>query len=284
MVSDAMRTKVSTRWVIHRRGFRSLATELEITRAWPSTRGYSSPILSSPTPDRQSATTRTPAAFVTRPQGSSANRRSSAVLERVVAKAGSSPLVMPGRGGRREALATLVVGEQERVCCTVAAVRAPSSVERRKAALAGGHRHPHWRHLDQRGTGDGSTTASSLADLGQGASDHDQQGTAHDVIGSDEASHCRRRTRRLDQSETGGHRTPTRQGKLNERIPPNWRRCGRIRVGAPHRKPNCATASWRIEDALNATARRSKKALSPVAAAPCRKLAFLFFFGRVLMV
>ena len=110
---------------------KSLATELEITEGMAFDRGYSSPYFVTDA-DRQVCEFENPLILLT-------DRKISTITDLVpvletVQKSGS-PLLILSEEVEGEALATLVMNKSRGVL-QVAAVRAPSFGERRKAALA----------------------------------------------------------------------------------------------------------------------------------------------------
>ena len=130
MISEAM-DRVSADGVITVEESKSLATELEVTEGMAFDRGYSSPYFVTD-PDRQICEFENPLILLT-------DRKISAIADLVpvleaVQKSGS-PLLILAEEVEGEALATLVVNRNRGVL-QVAAVRAPSFGERRKAALA----------------------------------------------------------------------------------------------------------------------------------------------------
>merc|ERR1711939_572979 len=130
MVKEAM-DRVNVDGVITVEESKSLATELEVTEGMAFDRGYSSPYFVTDS-DRQICEFENPLILLT-------DRKISAVADLVpvleaVQKAGS-PLLVLAEEVDGEALATLVVNKNRGVL-QVAAVRAPSFGERRKAALA----------------------------------------------------------------------------------------------------------------------------------------------------
>ena len=129
MVAEAM-DKVSADGVITVEESKSLATELEITEGMAFDRGYSSPYFVTDG-DRQVCEFENALLLVT-------DRKISAIADLVpvleaVSRVGK-PLVILAEEVEGEALATLVVNKNRGVL-QVAAVRAPSFGERRKAAL-----------------------------------------------------------------------------------------------------------------------------------------------------
>ena len=130
MIAEAM-DRVSADGVITVEESKSLATELEVTEGMAFDRGYSSPYFVTDA-DRQICEFENPLILLT-------DRKISAIADLVpvleaVQKSGS-PLLVLAEEVEGEALATLVVNRNRGVL-QVAAVRAPSFGERRKAALA----------------------------------------------------------------------------------------------------------------------------------------------------
>ncbi|HJO78538.1 MAG TPA: chaperonin GroEL, partial [Prochlorococcaceae cyanobacterium Fu_MAG_134] len=130
MVSEAMK-KVSVDGVITVEESKSLATELEVTEGMAFDRGYSSPYFVTDA-DRQICEFENALLLLT-------DRKISSISDLVpilesLQKSGS-PLVIIAEEVEGEALATLVVNKNRGVL-QVAAVRAPSFGDRRKAALA----------------------------------------------------------------------------------------------------------------------------------------------------
>ena len=129
MVAKAM-DKVSVDGVITVEESKSLATELEVTEGMAFDRGYSSPYFVTDE-DRQICEFENPIILVTDRKISSISDLVP-ILEEV--QKNSSPLLIIADEVEGEALATLVVNKKRGVI-QVAAVRAPSFGERRKAAL-----------------------------------------------------------------------------------------------------------------------------------------------------
>ncbi|APD47453.1 chaperonin GroEL [Synechococcus sp. CS-602] len=254
MVSDAM-DKVSTDGVITVEESRSLATELEITEGMAFDRGYSSPYFVTDA-DRQVCDYENALLLVT-------DRKISAIADllpvlEMVAKAGSSPLVILAEEVDGEALATLVVNKNRGVL-QVAAVRAPSFGERRKAALqdiailTGATLISEDRAM--------ALDSVSLADLGKVRRITISKDSTT-IIGSDEhrdavAERVASIKRELEVTDSDYDKE-----KLNERIAKLAGGVAVIKVGAPtetelrHRK-------LRIEDALNATRAAVEEGIVP---------------------
>jgi len=130
MISEAM-DRVSVDGVITVEESKSLATEMEVTEGMAFDRGYSSPYFVTDA-DRQVCEFENPLILLT-------DRKISTVVDLVpvleaVQKSGS-PLLVLSEEVEGEALATLVMNKSRGVL-QVAAVRAPSFGDRRKAALA----------------------------------------------------------------------------------------------------------------------------------------------------
>merc|ERR1711871_1705977 len=130
MIAEAM-DRVSVDGVITVEESKSLATELEVTEGMAFDRGYSSPYFVTDT-ERQICEFENPLILLT-------DRKISAVTDLVpvleAVQSSGSPLLILAEEVEGEALATLVVNKNRGVL-QVAAVRAPSFGERRKAALA----------------------------------------------------------------------------------------------------------------------------------------------------
>ena len=130
MIAEAM-DRVSVDGVITVEESKSLATEMEVTEGMAFDRGYSSPYFVTDA-DRQVCEFENPLILLT-------DRKISTVIDLVpvleaVQKSGS-PLLILSEEVEGEALATLVMNKSRGVL-QVAAVRAPSFGDRRKAALA----------------------------------------------------------------------------------------------------------------------------------------------------
>ena len=130
MIAEAM-DRVSVDGVITVEESKSLATEMEVTEGMAFDRGYSSPYFVTDA-DRQVCEFENPVILIT-------DRKISSIVDLVpvlemVQKSGS-PLLILSEEVEGEALATLVMNKSRGVL-QVAAVRAPSFGERRKAALA----------------------------------------------------------------------------------------------------------------------------------------------------
>ena len=243
MVAEAM-DKVTVDGVITVEESKSLATELEVTEGMAFDRGYSSPYFVTDG-DRQICEFENALLLLT-------DRKISAVADLVpvletVQKTGS-PLVILAEEVDGEALATLVVNKNRGVL-QVAAVRAPSFGERRKAALAdiailtGGTVISEDRAM--------TLDKVTLQDLGRVrritiskeettivASDDSREAVAERVASI---------RRELDNTDSEYDRE-----KLNERIAKLAGGVAVIKVGAPT-ETELKNRKLRIEDALNAT-------------------------------
>ena len=243
MVAEAM-DRVSFDGVITVEESKSLATELEVTEGMAFDRGYSSPYFVTDG-DRQICEFENALLLLT-------DRKISSVTDLVpvletVQKSGS-PLVILAEEVDGEALATLVVNKNRGVL-QVAAVRAPSFGERRKAALAdiavltGGQVISEDRAM--------TLDKVTMEDLGRArritiskdsttivASDDSK-----DAV-SDRVASIRRELENTDSEYD--------QEKLNERIAKLAGGVAVIKVGAPT-ETELKNRKLRIEDALNAT-------------------------------
>ena len=243
MVAEAM-DRVSVDGVITVEESKSLATELEVTEGMAFDRGYSSPYFVTDG-ERQLCEFETPLLLLT-------DRKISAVADLVpvlelVQKSGS-PLLILAEEVEGEALATLVVNKNRGVL-QVAAVRAPSFGERRKAALA------------DIAVLTGATVISedkamtldkvTLADLGRARRITISKETTTIVASEDHKQAVSARVasikRELDATESDYDRE-----KLNERIAKLAGGVAVIKVGAPT-ETELKNRKLRIEDALNAT-------------------------------
>jgi len=243
MVAEAM-DRVSVDGVITVEESKSLATELEVTEGMAFDRGYSSPYFVTDG-DRQLCEFENPLLLLT-------DRKISAVADLVpvlelVQKSGS-PLLILAEEVEGEALATLVVNKNRGVL-QVAAVRAPSFGERRKAALA------------DIAVLTGATVISedkamtldkvNLADLGRARRITISKECTTIVASEDHKQAVSERVasikRELEATESDYDRE-----KLNERIAKLAGGVAVIKVGAPT-ETELKNRKLRIEDALNAT-------------------------------
>jgi len=243
MVAEAM-DKVTVDGVITVEESKSLATELDVTEGMAFDRGYSSPYFVTDG-DRQVCEFENALLLLT-------DRKISTVADLVpvletVQKSGT-PLVILAEEVDGEALATLVVNKNRGVL-QVAAVRAPSFGERRKAALAdiavltGGTVISEDRAM--------TLDKVSVADLGRARRiTITKESTT--IVASDDhreavASRVASIRRELENTESDYDRE-----KLSERIAKLAGGVAVIKVGAPT-ETELKNRKLRIEDALNAT-------------------------------
>jgi len=243
MVAEAM-DRVSVDGVITVEESKSLATELEVTEGMAFDRGYSSPYFVTDG-ERQLCEFENPLLLLT-------DRKISAVADLVpvlelVQKSGS-PLLILAEEVEGEALATLVVNKNRGVL-QVAAVRAPSFGERRKAALA------------DIAVLTGATVISedkamtldkvTLTDLGRARRITISKESTTVVASEDHKQAVSERVasikRELEVTDSDYDRE-----KLNERIAKLAGGVAVIKVGAPT-ETELKNRKLRIEDALNAT-------------------------------
>ena len=243
MVSDAME-KVSSDGVITVEESKSLSTELEITEGMAFDRGYSSPYFVTDA-ERQICDFENAVLLIT-------DRKISAIsdlvpiLEKVQKIA--SPLVIISEEVEGEALATLVVNKNRGVL-QVAAVRAPSFGERRKATLddiailTGGTLISEDKAM--------SLDKVEISDLGKARRVTISKDSTTIVSNEDTKKVIKERVlsikRELDQTDSDYERE-----KLNERIAKLAGGVAVIKVGAPT-ETELKNKKLRIEDALNAT-------------------------------
>ena len=243
MISEAM-DRVSVDGVITVEESKSLATEMEVTEGMAFDRGYSSPYFVTDA-DRQVCEFENPLILLT-------DRKISTVIDLVpvleaVQKSGS-PLLILSEEVEGEALATLVMNKSRGVL-QVAAVRAPSFGDRRKAALAdiailtGGTLISE----DQAMTLDKVT----LEDLGHARRVTISKESTTIVANDDHREAVSNRVaaikRELDATDSEYDRE-----KLNERIAKLAGGVAVIKVGAAT-ETELKNRKLRIEDALNAT-------------------------------
>ena len=243
MVSEAM-DKVSADGVITVEESKSLATELEVTEGMAFDRGYSSPYFVTDA-DRQICEFENALLLLT-------DRKISSVSDLVpilesLQKSGS-PLVIIAEEVEGEALATLVVNKNRGVL-QVAAVRAPSFGDRRKAALAdiavltGGTVISEDRAM--------TLEKVSQDDLGQVRRITISKDNTTIVAKDENRDAVNARVasikRELDETDSEYDRE-----KLNERIAKLAGGVAVIKVGAPT-ETELKNRKLRIEDALNAT-------------------------------
>ena len=243
MVAAAME-KVTVDGVITVEESKSLTTELDITEGMAFDRGYSSPYFVTD-PDRQICEFENPLLLLT-------DRKITSIADLVpvletVAKSGS-PLIILAEEVEGEALATLVVNKNRGVL-QVAAVRAPSFGERRKAALAdiavltGGTLISEDKAM--------TLDKVELSDLGKARRITITKDSTTIVANDDHKNEVLSRVeaikRELAQTESEYDRD-----KLNERIAKLAGGVAVIKVGAPT-ETELKNRKLRIEDALNAT-------------------------------
>ena len=253
MIADAM-DRVSADGVITVEESKSLATELEVTEGMAFDRGYSSPYFVTDA-DRQICEFENPLILLTDRKISSINDLVP-VLE-AVQKSGS-PLLILAEEVEGEALATLVVNRNRGVL-QVAAVRAPSFGERRKAALAdiavltGGTLISEDRAM--------TLDKVTLADLGKARrvtiSKENTTIVATDDHRAAVADRVAAIKRELDATDSDYDRE-----KLNERIAKLAGGVAVIKVGAPT-ETELKNRKLRIEDALNATRAAIEEGIIP---------------------
>tara|TARA_B100001121_G_scaffold22319_1_gene17265 strand:- start:1362 stop:3014 length:1653 start_codon:yes stop_codon:yes gene_type:complete len=243
MVKEAM-DKVSVDGVITVEESKSLATELDVTEGMAFDRGYSSPYFVTDG-DRQICEFDNALLLLT-------DRKVSAVADLVpvleAVQQSGSPLVVLAEEVDGEALATLVVNKNRGVL-QVAAVRAPSFGERRKAALAdiailtGGTVISEDRAM--------TLEKVTLADLGRARRITISKESTTIVAGEESRDAVAERVasirRELDNTESDYDRE-----KLSERIAKLAGGVAVIKVGAPT-ETELKNRKLRIEDALNAT-------------------------------
>ena len=253
MVAEAM-DRVSVDGVITVEESKSLATELEVTEGMAFDRGYSSPYFVTDA-DRQVCEFDNPLILLT-------DRKISSITDLVpvleaVQKSGS-PLLILAEEVEGEALATLVMNKSRGVL-QVAAVRAPSFGERRKASLAdiailtGGTLISEDKAM--------TLDKVSLDDLGKArrvtiskekttivADDNNRQAVADRVASI---------KRELDATDSDYDRE-----KLNERIAKLAGGVAVIKVGAPT-ETELKNRKLRIEDGLNATRAAVEEGIVP---------------------
>ena len=243
MIAEAM-DKVSTDGVITVEESKSLATELEITEGMAFDRGYSSPYFVTDA-DRQVCEFENPLILLT-------DRKISTITDLVpvletVQKSGS-PLLILSEEVEGEALATLVMNKSRGVL-QVAAVRAPSFGERRKAALAdiailtGGTLISEDKAM--------TLDKVTLEDLGKARRVTISKESTTIVATDDHRQAVSERVgairRELEATESEYDRE-----KLQERIAKLAGGVAVIKVGAPT-ETELKNRKLRIEDALNAT-------------------------------
>ncbi len=253
MVAEAM-DKVSVDGVITVEESKSLATELDITEGMEFDRGYSSPYFVTDA-DRQTCEFEDALLLIT-DQKISAISDLVPILESVQKK--SSPLVILAEEVEGEALATLVVNKNRGVV-QVAAVRAPSFGERRKAALAdiavltGGTLISEDKAM--------SLEKVTLEDLGNARKISISKDSTTILAKEDhkQAVEARVASIKRELSETDSDYD---KEKLNERIAKLAGGVAVIKVGAPT-ETELKNRKLRIEDALNATRAAVEEGIVP---------------------
>ncbi len=243
MVAEAME-KVSFDGVITVEESKSLATELDITEGMAFDRGYSSPYFVTDA-DRQICEFENALLLIT-------DRKISAISDLVpvleAIQKNGSPLLILSEEVEGEALATLVVNKNRGVL-QVAAVRAPSFGERRKAALADIAVLTGATLISE----DKAMTLEKvqLSDLGKARRITISKDTTTIVANEDHKQAVSERVasikRELDETDSEYDRE-----KLNERIAKLAGGVAVIKVGAPT-ETELKNRKLRIEDALNAT-------------------------------
>ena len=243
MIAEAM-DRVSVDGVITVEESKSLATELEVTEGMAFDRGYSSPYFVTDA-DRQVCEFDNPLILLT-------DRKISTVADLVpvleTVQSSGSPLLILAEEVEGEALATLVMNKSRGVL-QVAAVRAPSFGERRKAALAdiailtGGTLISEDKAM--------TLDAVGLGDLGKARRVTISKESTTIVATDDHSAAVADRVaaikRELEATESDYDRE-----KLNERIAKLAGGVAVIKVGAPT-ETELNNRKLRIEDALNAT-------------------------------
>ena len=243
MIADAI-DKVSFDGVITVEESKSLATELDITEGMAFDRGYSSPYFVTDE-DRLICEFENPSILITDKKISSIADLIP-VLETV--QKNGTPLIILAEEVEGEALATLVVNKNRGVL-QVAAVRAPSFGERRKAALGdiavltGGTLISEDKAM--------SLEKVQISDLGQARRVTITKDSTTIVANENQNTELSNRIasikRELDETDSEYD-----QEKLNERIAKLAGGVAVIKVGAPT-ETELKNRKLRIEDALHAT-------------------------------
>ncbi len=243
MISQAMEA-ISVDGVITVEESKSLATELEITEGMAFDRGYSSPYFVTDS-ERQICEFENPLLLITDQKISSISDLVP-LLESV--QKSSSPLVILAEEVTGEALATLVVNKSRGVL-QVAAVRAPSFGERRKAALSdiailtGGTLISEDKAM--------SVEKVSLSDLGK-ARRVTISKECTTIVANDEHKEAVNSRVASIRKELSATDSDYDREKLNERIAKLAGGVAVVKVGAPT-ETELKHKKLRIEDALNAT-------------------------------
>ncbi len=243
MIADAI-DKVSFDGVITVEESKSLATELDITEGMAFDRGYSSPYFVTDE-DRLICEFENPSILIT-------DKKISAIADLIpvleTVQKNGTPLIILAEEVEGEALATLVVNKNRGVL-QVAAVRAPSFGERRKAALGdiavltGGTLISEDKAM--------SLEKVQISDLGQARrvtiTKDSTTIVANETQNTELANRIASIKRELDETDSEYD-----QEKLNERIAKLAGGVAVIKVGAPT-ETELKNRKLRIEDALNAT-------------------------------
>ncbi len=243
MIADAI-DKVSFDGVITVEESKSLATELDITEGMAFDRGYSSPYFVTDE-DRLICEFENPSILIT-------DKKISSIAELIpvleTVQKNGTPLIILAEEVEGEALATLVVNKNRGVL-QVAAVRAPSFGERRKAALGdiavltGGTLISEDKAM--------SLEKVQISDLGQARRVTITKDSTTIVANENQNTELSNRIasikRELDETDSEYD-----QEKLNERIAKLAGGVAVIKVGAPT-ETELKNRKLRIEDALNAT-------------------------------
>ena len=253
MVSNAMK-KVSTDGVITVEESKSLATELDITEGMAFDRGYISPYFVTDE-DRQICELEDALLLIT-DQKISSLADLVQILETV--QKNSSPLVIIGEDIDGEALATLVVNKTRGVL-QVAAIKAPSFGERRKAALSdialltGGTLISEDKAM--------SLDKVQLSDLGKAKKITISKETTTILSSNENKKEVAARVefikREIKETDSEYDRE-----KLQERIAKLAGGVAVIKVGAPT-ETELKNRKLRIEDALNATRAAVEEGIVP---------------------
>ncbi len=253
MIADAI-DKVSFDGVITVEESKSLATELEITEGMAFDRGYSSPYFVTDE-DRLICEFENPSLLIT-------DKKISSIAELIpvletVQKNGTA-LIILAEEVEGEALATLVVNKNRGVL-QVAAVRAPSFGERRKAALGdiavltGGTLISEDKAM--------SLEKVQISDLGQARRVTITKDTTTIVANESQNTELSNRIASIKRElyETDSEYD---KEKLNERIAKLAGGVAVIKVGAPT-ETELKNRKLRIEDALNATRAAIEEGIVP---------------------
>ncbi len=253
IVAEAME-RVTVDGVITVEESKSLATELEITEGMAFDRGYSSPYFVTDG-DRQICEFENALLLIT-------DKKISAITDLVplleTIQKESSPLVILAEEVDGEALATLVVNKNRGIL-KVAAVRAPSFGERRKAALAdiailtGGTLISEDKAM--------SLEKVTISDLGKVRKISITKDKTTIVADESQMSEVQARVASIKR-ELEATDSEYDQEKLNERIAKLAGGVAVIKVGAPT-ETELKNRKLRIEDALNATKAAVEEGIVP---------------------